>query len=303
MSILLKQQPALQWVAALAVCTTISWSAHSFAISYQPRMDVARWEVEAKVLVCRMVQEIPDFGRAVFEREAGGELRFYLRSPDSPLARGQASLRAAAPRWHPDMSEVDLGTVNVMSGVIPLETDAALATRLLAELYQGRAPSLLRRAWYADEMPIEVGLSPVTFRSAYSEYQRCLGQLAPVSFAELVRSRVHFESDKTDLLPASVAWLNVVAEYLLRADDIERLYIDGHTDNTHTTAYNAGLSRKRAEAVADYLVASGVSRNLLTVRFHGERFPARPNTSKSGKAYNRRVTLRVERVPVRVAAR
>ncbi|NNC55906.1 MAG: OmpA family protein, partial [Pseudomonadales bacterium] len=89
------------------------------------------------------------------------------------------------------------------------------------------------------------------------------------------------------------------ADYLLRAEDVERLYIDGHTDDTHTSAYNVELSRKRAEAVADYLAGKGVSRNLVTIRFHGERYPVKPNTSVAGKSYNRRVTLRVERVPAR----
>ncbi|MDB4807165.1 OmpA family protein [Pseudomonadales bacterium] len=69
------------------------------------------------------------------------------------------------------------------------------------------------------------------------------------------------------------------------------------------TSYNSELSRRRAEAVADYLASKGISRNQLTVRFHGERFPVSPNTSVAGKADNRRVTLRVERVPQPIARR
>lgn len=273
------------------------------ALSYQARMDVAQWTAESEVLSCRLVQQIPDFGEAVFQRDAGGALRFFLHSPDSPLAAGQASLRAAAPRWHPHMEEVELGMLNVHKGPVPVSADAPVATRLLAELYQGRAPKLLRRAWYADEMPVEIGLSPVTFRLAHREYQRCLAQLSPVGFARLERSRVHFESDKYELLPETASWLNTLSDYLLRANDVERLYIDGHTDDTHTTTYNLELSRQRAEAVADYLVARGVSRNLISTRYHGERYPVKPNTSAAGKAYNRRVTLRVERVPPTLASR
>ncbi|NND39365.1 MAG: OmpA family protein [Pseudomonadales bacterium] len=273
------------------------------AINYHARMDVASWRADSQVLGCRLVQDIPDFGRAVFEREAGGELRFFLHSPKQPLAPGQASLRAKAPAWHPQLEELDLGVVAVRDGVLPIQVDAAMAARLLAELYQGRAPAFLRRSWYADEMPIEVGLSPATFRLAHREYQRCLGQLAPVGFAKLERSRVHFASDRAEILPKTAAWLDIVADYLLRADDVERLYIDGHTDDTHTSTYNVELSRKRAEAVAGYLATKGVSRNLITIRFHGERYPVKPNTSLAGKAYNRRVTLRVERVPSQIAKR
>ena len=278
-------------------------SATSHAISYHPRMDQAQWHSHASVLRCELVQPIPAFGRAVFAFEAGRGLRFYLQSPASPLDAGQAALSTQAPRWNPDLPGADLGLVNVAAGARPVSLDAALATRLLAELYKGMSPQFLRRAWYDEEEAVVVALSSVSFRRAYVAYQDCLAELSPVGLAELERSRIHFASDDIKLTAKARHWLDTLGNYLLRASDVDRVFIDGHTDNTHTTTYNIELSRKRAEAVADYLVGLGVSRNQLTVRYHGERFPVKTNNTAAGKAFNRRVTLRVQRLAATLAQR
>lgn len=264
------------------------------ALTYHPRMDQAEWILRSHVLHCELIQPIPFFGRAVFESKAGGALRFYLESKASPLANGQASLRSVAPRWNPDLPELEIGLVNTTRSSIPLELDEARATRLLSELYQGRSPRFLRRAWYAEDEAIEVGLSSVTFRSAYQQYRHCLAELAPVGFDQLERTRVHFDSDEWELTADGIDWLNIMADYLVRADDVERVFIDGHTDNTHSQSYNVELSKKRAESVQHYLVSKGVSPNQISLRYHGERFPVKENTTEEGKAYNRRVTIRVQ---------
>ena len=118
--------------------------------------------------------------------------------------------------------------------------------------------------------------------------------MLPVGFDQIERSKIHFELDKWELAEDARAWLDILAQYLKKSSDVEQFYIDGHTDSTHSTHYNLALSRNRAEAVRGYLVSRGVSANLLTVRYHGERFPIEDNKSAAGRAQNRRVTLRVE---------
>jgi outer membrane protein OmpA-like peptidoglycan-associated protein len=279
---------AARWLVG---CLMLLLSSYALAVTFHPRMDEALWETDSA------------FGSAVFEQNAGQALRFYLYSPANPLAKGQAVLTSQAPRWNPDLADDELGLVNVLEGSHPVELESAMANRLVAELYAGKSPRFLRRAWYAQGQAVEVAMSSVAFRSAYVEYQQCLSALSPVGFDQLERSRVQFDSDKAAITSKAQEWLNTMADYLSRATDVEQLFIDGHTDNTHNTSYNSELSRRRAEAVADYLASKGISRNQLTVRFHGERFPVSPNTSVAGKADNRRVTLRVERVPQPIAQR
>ncbi len=288
---------------SLLACLLLGLALGAQAITYHPRMDEATWIARNSVLSCRLVQPIPFFGRAVFDHQAGKPLRFYLQTVSNPMEAGQASLASNPPRWNPELAAADLGVVVVREGEFPVELESAQATRLLAELFKGKSPRFTRRAWYGDEQAVQVAMSSVNFREAYSLYRQCLAALMPVSYEALERSRVHFDSDKWEIKDEHGEWLQLLARFLRADDEVDRVYIDGHTDDTHTTTYNVELSRKRAEAVRDYLVQLGVSANRMTVRYHGERFPVEPNSSEAGKAQNRRVTVRLERVGASFARR
>lgn len=264
------------------------------ALTYMPRMDHAQWISRSHVLNCSLIQPIPDFGRAVFDVTAGEELRFYLEAPGNPFEPGQASLTSRASTWNPTQPEQSMAIVSIDSSRYPVRLDKTLATHMLSELYLGKSPRFLRSAWYAESQSIEVGLSSATFRSAYLDYRNCLSRLLPVGFDQIKKSRVHFAVDDWVIDEEARAWLAIMVRYLTEAPDVEQLYIDGHTDDTHSHSYNRALSQRRAESVRDHLVAHGVSPNLISVRFHGERFPAATNKTAEGRAKNRRVTLRVE---------
>jgi len=264
------------------------------ALTYLPRMDRAQWISREHILNCSLIQPIPDLGRAVFEYASGDKLRFYLESPDNPLEPGQATLTSRASTWYPQQPDTQMGIVKVISGKIPIHLDKRLATHLLAELYKGKSPTFVRKAWYTEDETIEVAMSAAGFRSAYASYRNCVAELLPVGFDQVERSKVHFAVDKWVLDEVAREWLDILVRYLTRATDVERFYIDGYTDSTHTASYNIQLSKNRAEAVRDYLVNRGVSPNLLMVRYHGERFPVAENNTVEGRAENRRVTMRVE---------
>jgi outer membrane protein OmpA-like peptidoglycan-associated protein len=74
-----------------------------------------------------------------------------------------------------------------------------------------------------------------------------------------------------------------------------RVMVEGHADAIGTEAYNLALSRRRAQAVAQELVARGVRRDRLTVEGYGKQRPVAPNTmpdgrdNPAGRALNRRV--------------
>jgi outer membrane protein OmpA-like peptidoglycan-associated protein len=67
--------------------------------------------------------------------------------------------------------------------------------------------------------------------------------------------------------------------------------IIGHTDNTGDPNYNLGLSKRRAQAVKDYLVATGTPPEKLRVVGLGETDPVASNATKEGRAENRRVEI------------
>jgi len=72
------------------------------------------------------------------------------------------------------------------------------------------------------------------------------------------------------------------------------LVIHGYTDNTGTVAYNKVLSRKRAQAVKNYLRHHGVKTRTIKTVGHGESSPAASNHTRAGRAKNRRAVIKLK---------
>lgn len=77
----------------------------------------------------------------------------------------------------------------------------------------------------------------------------------------------------------------------LQAYPNSTVQIIGHTDSDGDAAYNLGLSNRRAQSVANVLVASGVSGSRLQTIGRGEDQPIADNLTPQGKAQNRRVEI------------
>ncbi|MHB1588630.1 MAG: OmpA family protein, partial [Metallibacterium scheffleri] len=65
----------------------------------------------------------------------------------------------------------------------------------------------------------------------------------------------------------------------------------GYTDDTGSAAANLVLSRQRAQAVAQTLVAQGVRAARIQVEGKGEADPIASNATPEGRARNRRVVV------------
>lgn len=102
---------------------------------------------------------------------------------------------------------------------------------------------------------------------------------------------VHFDVGSAALTPATRAELDRVAARL-RSGRFTHGCLVGHTDTAGSDAYNLDLSRRRVQAVSDYLAArTGGLRFGVTYR--GERDPAVPDRGESARAANRRVVIGV----------
>jgi outer membrane protein OmpA-like peptidoglycan-associated protein len=86
--------------------------------------------------------------------------------------------------------------------------------------------------------------------------------------------------------------LEDVAALLLGNPQVRRVGIHGHTDRRERDG--AALSRQRAQAVHDALVAAGVSADRLLVYGDGSGRPRDPGRSAAAQAANRRVRFDVE---------
>lgn len=87
-----------------------------------------------------------------------------------------------------------------------------------------------------------------------------------------------------------------VADFMKEYPDTT-VEVAGHSDSTGEADYNRQLSQKRAEAVAERLAQSfGINRNRVKARGYGESEPIADNSTAEGRAQNRRVEARIEKV-------
>ena len=103
---------------------------------------------------------------------------------------------------------------------------------------------------------------------------------------------VLFDTDEATIKPGAVPVLRAIAGQLREQPATAGVTVEGHTDDRGTDAHNLDLSRRRAQAVADWLGGEGgVARARMTVTGLGETAPAAPNTSPGGQQRNRRVVV------------
>jgi OOP family OmpA-OmpF porin len=70
--------------------------------------------------------------------------------------------------------------------------------------------------------------------------------------------------------------------------------LSAHTDSDASDEYNQALSQRREDAVKAYLVAAGVTQEMITSGHAGETTPKADNSSEAGKAQNRRVEIKLD---------
>ncbi|MBI2894445.1 MAG: OmpA family protein [Deltaproteobacteria bacterium] len=110
----------------------------------------------------------------------------------------------------------------------------------------------------------------------------------------LALRKVHFALESATLPPPARAALDHAAEGLVAHSEVA-LFIDGHADLRGASEYNLALGQRRAQAVATYLIASGVTADRLTVVSFGEERPLLLGFDAASHARNRRVEFRLMR--------
>jgi outer membrane protein OmpA-like peptidoglycan-associated protein len=103
-------------------------------------------------------------------------------------------------------------------------------------------------------------------------------------------SEVSFDFNSATINSTFYSSLNKIAEIMKKYPKTQILIV-GHTDDVGSDEYNLQLSLKRANAVADYLIAQGVEKYRLGTEGHGEIEPVADNNTPGGRAQNRRVEI------------
>ena len=113
------------------------------------------------------------------------------------------------------------------------------------------------------------------------------------SGAEIILENVHFAHNSYELDKSSFEELDKLITYLRKYPEVN-IVIEGHTDNVGDEAANQLLSENRAKAVYNYVVDAFIEKERLDYIGYGERKPIVANTTKEGRAQNRRTSFRIK---------
>ena len=99
-----------------------------------------------------------------------------------------------------------------------------------------------------------------------------------------------FETNKDVLSESGRVSIEEVSR-TLRQMGIDRIRVEGHTDNVGSAAYNQGLSLRRARSVATEFIKNGWSAGDIERYGYGFDKPVADNSTAEGRAQNRRVVI------------
>ena len=102
---------------------------------------------------------------------------------------------------------------------------------------------------------------------------------------------VKFPVDGSKLSPEAQTRLMDFISKLKSDNKNVYLEIQGHTDATGPKDLNERLGEQRAEAVRLFMNQQGVPLNRMATISYGQDAPVAPNTTREGRAQNRRVVL------------
>nr|AEC04329.1 outer membrane protein A [Pasteurella multocida] len=117
-----------------------------------------------------------------------------------------------------------------------------------------------------------------------------------------LNSDVTFGFDKADLKPAAQNVLDGIYGEIAQLKSAS-VAVAGYTDRLGSDAYNLKLSQRRADTVANYLVAKGVAQNAISATGHGEANPVTGNKCDAVKGRKALIACLADDRPVEVAVK
>ena len=110
----------------------------------------------------------------------------------------------------------------------------------------------------------------------------------------LSEDKGNFKLNRVDIPDEAKAEIDNLVNQLKANPNGAWIEIEGHTDTTGSKAYNMSLGEKRAEQVKRYLYEQHqVPLHKMNVISFGEEKPVSDNKTRTGRAQNRRVVIKV----------
>lgn len=286
--VLLSVLGVLLWVLG------VGFTLNAYAQTYSAGFGQSHWAVASNPFACSLTHQIPGYGHAQLSHKAGADEVFELHQGKVLLPPGRVVIEAVPPEWRNDLSPVDLGEVQATAGTIPVRLVAPELLKVKAQLEKGMRILLSSDTVSDLGTSMRIALEPQQFPAAYKQYQVCITQLIPYRFQQVARTVIHYPVAAEVLSAAARSQLDKVVRYGKADPKVLGIVIDAHSEKLMDPTNAEAISKLQAELVRDYLVKQGFASHKVMARWHGGKLPIASNDTASGKAKNRRITVRLE---------
>lgn len=217
--------------------------------------------------------------------------------------------RFIVPIWVMAVAAAVIATAIHIGLSMGLSSQAVELSALVRALPPPTRADVTRAAPKADAPPplpvaVDYALLPEFQKAAPAETSKALSGTESVSLAKLViqaSSPELFQSSRPTLTQGYEPLIESIAKVILDNKDlIGKITVVGHTDNvrlqkSNPLASNQRLSEARAETIAELLIQAGVPKESISSEGRAESDPVADNSTREGRALNRRVEVLVEK--------
>ena len=218
--------------------------------------------------VARVSQQTEDFSRVL--------VRAQEQSQTLAQQASQAAANAQAAAQQRDLAKQDQSNS---------EAQAQLARQQAAAEQQKADQAAQQAEEYRKEREAQL-----------AQLQDALGQIVETRrtamglVMTLDSKSIRFDFDKANIKPEYRDILNRIAGIMMTLKGYT-IAVYGYTDDIGTPTYNLQLSQRRAEAVRDFLVQTGIPATIMSTKGFGKADPRVPGDSEQARAANRRVEI------------
>ena len=253
----------------------------------------AKWRTSGNRLECRLSQDVPGYGIATFKHRALQTMEFFVSASDIPRKPSQALIYVKPPIWKRYTNREVLGRVplSVNKNLIVVPEDWAY--RMAFGLREGMEATWSHSDVANGQDLVIAKVMPIRFEPAWRDFKECSANLIDYGINDVKFSTFYFGKGSLRLNSKERTRLNRLAEYVSLDPDYQYIKINSHTDSRGVRRINKSVSQKRAALVKNYLIKKGVDAKRFVILAQGEKKPRYNNRTKSGRANNRRVEVRL----------
>ncbi len=273
----------------------------SFEAQAQWRQDIAdsEWRFEGSKISCELTHPIEGVGFAKMRWLSGEQQQFSFTWLFQRPEVGRLYAYAISPVWAQQAEARFLGDVAVGSASTMIRMGHGSTKRVLDALQSGNMVRFAAAGRDGRASGISVDLMPIGLGEVFQQYQQCVAQLIPMSYRKLRRVSLDIKGDPQlndpQFTDEHLSKLAQVATYMLLDKEVRKLFVDAYHDGMSSEAADLDRSKNWGDMVVRRLTELGIEPERIIQRHHGRSY------QQDDGGVHRRVTLRMERLPVEVA--